>query len=85
MLAAIAYVDLRVRWAVARARAHGLDPNDEFRGLYISEEHVDGLLDQDLGLLWPNPNGGTAELAEWPAALVEELYQHAEEIVRNGT
>ncbi|MGD8584116.1 MAG: ATP-binding protein [Chloroflexota bacterium] len=71
LLAAIAYVDLRVRWAVARARAHGLDPDDEFRGLYISEEHIDDLLDHELGALWPNPNGSKAGLAEWPAALSE--------------
>ncbi|MGD2076890.1 MAG: ATP-binding protein [Chloroflexota bacterium] len=71
LLAAIAYVDLRVRWAVARARAHGLDPNDEFRGLYISEEHIDELLGLELGALWPDSNGSSAALAEWPAALAE--------------
>ena len=71
LLAAIAYVDLRVRWAVARARAHGLDPNDEFRGLYISEEHIDELLGHELGELWPDPNGSAPDLADWPAALAE--------------
>jgi hypothetical protein len=71
LLAAIAYIDLRLRWAVARARAHGLDPDDQFRGLYISEEHIDGLLNHELGSLWPNPNGSKAGLAEWPATLAE--------------
>ena len=56
LLAAMAYIDLRVRWAVARARAQGLDPSDEFRGLYISEEHIDELLDRELGALWPDAN-----------------------------
>jgi AAA+ superfamily predicted ATPase len=70
LLAALAYVDLRVRWAVLRARAHGLNPDDEFRGLYISETQVDALLDCDLGhSLWPAPNGQKTELAQWPAIL----------------
>ncbi|HSG17914.1 MAG TPA: ATP-binding protein, partial [Anaerolineae bacterium] len=71
LLAAMAYVDLRVRWAVARARAHGLDPSDEFRGLYISEEHIDELLGRELGALWPDANVVAPGLAEWPAALAE--------------
>jgi AAA+ superfamily predicted ATPase len=72
LLAALAYVDLRVRWAVLRARAHGLNPDDEFRGLYISETQVDALLASDLGhSLWPAPNGHKAELAQWPALLAE--------------
>jgi AAA+ superfamily predicted ATPase len=72
LLAALAYVDLRVRWAVLRARAHGLNPDDEFRGLYISETQVDALLEYDLGhSLWPASNGQKAELAQWPAILAD--------------
>ena len=56
LLAGIAYIDLRVRWAVARARSHGLDPDDEFRGLYISEDQVDLLLGYEIGNnLWTKP------------------------------
>jgi AAA+ superfamily predicted ATPase len=58
LLAGLAYVDLRIRWAVSRARANGLNPDDEFRGLYISDAHVDSLLNHDLGEhLWQNGNG----------------------------
>ncbi|MEW5988220.1 MAG: AAA family ATPase [Chloroflexota bacterium] len=58
LLAGLAYVDLRVRWAVARARASGLNPDDEFRGLYISEAQVDSLLGQEtVAGLWPSGNG----------------------------
>ncbi len=71
LLAAMTYIDLRVRWAVGRARAHGLDPHDEFRGLYITEEHIDALLAHELGALWPDSNGSASALADWPAALVE--------------
>lgn len=49
LLAALAYADLRVRWGVARARAGGLDPDDEFRGLYISDAQIDALLQLELG------------------------------------
>jgi ATP-dependent 26S proteasome regulatory subunit len=67
LLAGIAYIDLRVRWAVARARAQGLDPDDEFRGLYISESQIDQLLGFELGRsLWPHSNGQNAGLENWP-------------------
>jgi winged helix domain-containing protein/ATPase family protein associated with various cellular activities (AAA) len=39
-----AAVEERVRAAVERRRAADEDPDDAFRGLYISEEHVDRLL-----------------------------------------
>ncbi|MCI0396435.1 MAG: ATP-binding protein [Chloroflexi bacterium] len=70
ILTALAYVDLRVRWAVARARAAGLDPDDEFRGLYISEAQVDNLLGSELGgHLWSGTNGYAAELEGWAESL----------------
>lgn len=70
LLAGLTYIDLRVRWAVVRARSSGLNPDDEFRGLYISDEQVDALLGYELGqTLWPKGNGQMAGLEEWPAAL----------------
>ena len=72
LLAGLAYIDLRVRWAVARARAFGLNPDDEFRGLYISDAQVDNLLGYDVGhSLWPRANGQAMELADWQPALAE--------------
>ena len=75
LLAGLAYVDLRVRWAVARARAHGLDPEDEFRGLYISEEQIDNLLGYELGSLWPHANGQMAGMEKWPPLLAQARSQ----------
>ena len=67
VLAAIAYIDLHVRWAVERARAHGLDPNDESRGLFISEGQIDTLLSAEVGHdLWPNGDGQNPENDQWP-------------------
>ncbi len=72
LLAGIAYIDLRVRWAVARARAQGLDPDDEFRGLYISESQIDQLLGFELGQsLWPHSNGQNEGLENWPHFLAQ--------------
>jgi AAA+ superfamily predicted ATPase len=79
LLAGIAYIDLRVRWAVARARSQGLDPDDEFRGLYISEEQVDLLLGYEIGnSLWTKPNGQLISGDQWQAAIIEakERWQH---------
>ncbi|MFQ5401131.1 MAG: AAA family ATPase [Anaerolineae bacterium] len=57
-LAGLTCVDLRVRQAIARAQANGLNPNDEFRGLYISEGQVKTLLAYELGQhFWSAPNG----------------------------
>ena len=88
LLAGLAYIDLRLRWAVARARANGLNPQDEFRGLYISEQQVDDLLGYDLGHhIWSMPigapaNGGAqptpnavGEWAAWPEAVTRAREQ----------
>ena len=40
----LAILAARVSGAVARRRADDPDPSDRFRGLYISEAQVDGLL-----------------------------------------
>ena len=67
LMPALSYADLRVQWGVARARAGGIDPHDEFRGLYVSDAHVDVLLGQGLGnnALSPAPvgEGWAAKLA----------------------
>jgi AAA+ superfamily predicted ATPase len=76
ILVAISYIDLRIRWAVVRARSQGLDPTDEFRGLYISEGQVDTLLSYDIGHdLWPSSNGRMNEQDEWPE-IIENARVH---------
>ncbi len=77
LLAGLAYIDLHIRWAVARARLVGLNPDDEFRGLYISEAQIDTLLGYDLGHnLWSSVNGKTANgvetgLEQWPLVIAQ--------------
>lgn len=67
LLAGLAVVDLRIRWAVAQARAAGLDPGDEFRGLYISDDQIDTLLEcQFGGHLWAR-GPGQVETPPYPA------------------
>jgi len=58
LLAGLAVLDVRVQWAIARARANGLQPDDDFRGLYVSDDHADTLLGQGIGgHVWANGNG----------------------------
>jgi len=58
LLAGLAVLDLRVQWAITRARAGGLQPDDDFRGLYISDAQADALLNQGIGgHIWANGNG----------------------------
>ena len=70
LLAGLALLDLRVQWAIARARANGLQPDDDFRGLYISDEQADTLLNLGIGgHLWANNNGHHPAPFDFPAAL----------------
>jgi hypothetical protein len=66
----LALLAARVAEAVARRRADDPDPSDRFRGLYISEAQVDGLLAGRPGaLVEPSADvataGAAAELEAW--------------------
>jgi len=64
LLGRLAIVEARVRSAVDRRRQDDPDPGDRFRGLYISDAQVDGLL--------TNPAAG--QIADpWTAAAVDAL------------
>lgn len=70
LLEGLTYIDLRIRWAVARARAMGLSPDDEFRGLYVSDNQIDTLLGYEVGAyLWSsnrtNGTNGTHPTDDW--------------------
>jgi hypothetical protein len=64
LLGRVAIIEARVRSAVDRRRAEDPDPGDRFRGLYISDAQVDGLL--------TNPDAGLFE-DPWTAAAVDAL------------
>ena len=57
LFARIGVVEERVRAAVDRRRADDADPNDRFRGLYISDAQVDGLFGEAPGLWVQAPDG----------------------------
>ena len=64
LLGRLTIVEARVRAAVDRRRADDPDPGDRFRGLYISDAQVDGLL----------TNPAAAQIADpWTAAAVDAL------------
>jgi hypothetical protein len=64
LLGRIAIVEARVRSAVDRRRADDPDPGDRFRGLYISDAQVDGLLTNPRAALIDDP---------WTAAAKDAL------------
>jgi hypothetical protein len=51
LMGRLAIVEARVRAAVDRRRADDPDPGDRFRGLYISDAQVDGLLANESGMI----------------------------------
>ncbi|HVS06187.1 MAG TPA: ATP-binding protein [Candidatus Dormibacteraeota bacterium] len=53
-------VEARVRAAVARRRATDPETDDRFRGLYISQVHVDRLLAEKAGPVAPDPDAAKA-------------------------
>jgi len=77
--ARLGLVEARVRAAVARRRAADADPDDRFRGLYISEGQVDALLDGSPGPLVPDAPDAAS------AALFAELESRAAEAEQAGT
>ena len=52
LLGRLDVLNLRVEAAVSRRRETDPDPDDRFRGLYISEQHVDELLEQQPPRAW---------------------------------
>jgi ATPase family associated with various cellular activities (AAA) len=67
LLARLEIVEARVRAAVDRRRADDPDPSDRFRGLYISDAQVDGLLSGETGPWLSEPIAAAS--AEQTAAL----------------
>lgn len=75
-LAGLSYIHLRIHWAVLRARAGGLNPDDEFLGLYISDEQVDTLLSRGVDQHpWHTLTMASENGHHWQAAL-EQARQH---------
>ena len=66
LLARLEIVEERVRAAVERRRADDPDPTDRFRGLYISDAQVDGLLAGPPGP-WLPESAGSASAARLAA------------------
>ena len=56
----LAAVEARVRATVARRRAVDSDPDDRFRGLYISDSHVDHMLSRADSIVADPPDPETA-------------------------
>ncbi|MGB1251679.1 MAG: ATP-binding protein [Candidatus Promineifilaceae bacterium] len=77
LMAALQSIDLRVRWAVVRARANGLNPDNQFRGLFVTDEQADELLGYELGHnLWGRVNGHATDelrqaLGNWETKVAE--------------
>jgi len=79
LYARLGLLETRVRAAVDRRRAADADPEDRFRGLYISETQVDALLAGPTGPLVPPAADEAA------AGLLTELDAHAAEAEARGT
>jgi hypothetical protein len=73
LYARLGLLEARVRAAVDRRRAADADPEDRFRGLYISEAQVDALLAGPTGPLVPPEADGAAAvlMAELEARVAE--------------
>ena len=76
LLARMVIVEGRVRALVAKRRSDDPAPDDPFRGLYISDEHVDALLEE----------GAASRIVDWDdGPAIEALDREAEEMEAGGT
>ncbi|MBP1705996.1 MAG: ATPase [Chloroflexi bacterium] len=82
LAARLAVVEARVRAAVARRRIDDPDPDDRFRGLYVSETQVDALLGGEPGPLLPAAPGPDAAAALGAAEAEADAAESAGEPIR---
>ncbi len=68
-------IDLRLQRAVERWKRAGQDPEDAFRGLYVSDEQAEALLARPLGGNW-------GEAAPLPDELDQSLKRREQQLVR---
>ena len=73
----LARLDILIHRQVIRWQLSGQDPNDAFRGLYVSDAETNALLERGLGMNW----GGTVLL---PAEQSEQIEQALQAIRRNS-
>ena len=73
--AELARLDILIHRQVTRWQLAGQDPNDAFRGLYISDNEANGLLGRGLGGNW----GGMVQLPAEQASQIEQALQVAQE------
>ncbi len=73
LLAEIARIDGLIMRQVRLWQAAGQDPNDAFRGFYVSDEAAAGLLDRPIGMNW----GASGSLSRDEALLFERAQSQA--------
>ncbi|HRV96717.1 MAG TPA: hypothetical protein P5526_31475, partial [Anaerolineae bacterium] len=77
--AELAHIDLLIRRQIRLWQLAGQDPTDAFRGLYVSDAEVEGILSRPLSSSW----GQTVELGPEEAALFGEAEAKAEAEIEN--
>jgi hypothetical protein len=65
LMAELTRIDLLILRQVRLWQLAGQDPNDDFRGLYVSDETAAGLLNRPLGMNWGAVSTLRAEEARW--------------------
>ena len=82
--AELARIDVLIRREVLRWQLAGQDPTDTFRGLYISDDEVGGLLAQSFGDNWGQTVALPAEDADAFARAEALAADHARALVENA-
>ncbi len=82
--AELARIDLLIQGEVQRWRLAGQNPADEFRGLYVSEAEIDGLLVRPLGGNWGQGINLSPEQSDTFAAAQSEAIQKAQLLIETA-
>ena len=73
--AELARLDILIQRQVIRWQLSGQDPNDAFRGLYVSDHEANALLERSFGANW----GGTVQMPEDQEMEIQKALQSAQE------
>jgi hypothetical protein len=86
LLAEMARIDVRIQRQVDCWQQAGQDPNDDFRGLYVSDSEVQDLLKRSLATSWGDPFASDLsqeqiyiELEAQATQRAKQLYEQAEQ------
>lgn len=81
----LGYIELLIRREVRRWVVAGQDPNDDYRGLYVTQAEAEQLLERPMGVSWGQTIALTAEEEAAFAQAMQQVRQQADALTATLT